>query len=178
MKQHFSIFIVLSAVCFQVTASEIHPEKGTFEKQYRCVADAMQAIDSHIYYNLTSSQIDSMLQIPELVGHVEAVQAVAKCSAESKSTNNSCNGNLEALFVAQYNHVHLIYAEAGANDQTTFDLKNFRFYDKNIMCPLDIEMAKQAVITENRLLESAHGGVDIFGTLVYNPRTLQFFINY
>lgn len=88
-----------------------------------------------------------------------------------------CNGNLEAEFIAEYNHIDLSYAEAGNVEHTTFDLKNFRFFNENQTCPLSLEMAEQATLTENRILNGIESGMQISGILVYDPRTKQYFID-
>jgi len=53
-------------------------------QRYQCIADKMQAINSDIYYDLQPSDIDSMLQIPELVGHIDAVRSAKACDEEAK----------------------------------------------------------------------------------------------
>ena len=87
-----------------------------------------------------------------------------------------CNGNLEAEFIAQYNHIDFSYAEVGNAEHTTYDLKNFRFYNENQICPLRIDLAEQATLTEYRILISIETGSEVSGVLVYNPKTQQFFI--
>ncbi len=49
------------------------------DKQYQCIAESLQAINSDIYYNLSRTDIDIMLQIPEMAGHIEAVNAARAC---------------------------------------------------------------------------------------------------
>lgn len=53
-------------------------------QRYQCIADKLQAYNSDIYYDLQPSEIDSMLQIPELVGHIDAVRAAKACDEEAK----------------------------------------------------------------------------------------------
>ena len=49
------------------------------KKKYECAADALQAINSDIYYNLSKSDIDAMISIPEMVGHIDAVRVARQC---------------------------------------------------------------------------------------------------
>ena len=62
-----------------VERCEMRDENGITAKGYQCMADAMQAVNSDIYYNLSSVQIDEMIQIVEFAGHQEAMQAARKC---------------------------------------------------------------------------------------------------
>ncbi|MBY0414968.1 MAG: hypothetical protein K2Q18_12430, partial [Bdellovibrionales bacterium] len=52
------------------------------ENNYQCIADKMQAINSDIWYNLSKEEIDTILSIPEYVGHTEAVMARKACREE------------------------------------------------------------------------------------------------
>ena len=49
------------------------------DADYQCIADRMQALNSSIYYDLDKETIDQMLQIPELMGHIDAVNAARAC---------------------------------------------------------------------------------------------------
>lgn len=51
----------------------INAEKAciTEEQKYQCVADGLQAYNSSVYYNLTKTEIDTMISIPEMFGHID-----------------------------------------------------------------------------------------------------------
>ena len=49
------------------------------ERDYQCIADRLQAINSDIYYNLSKADIDAMISIPEMVGHIDAVRVARQC---------------------------------------------------------------------------------------------------
>lgn len=60
----------------------INAEKAcnnTEEKKYQCVADGLQAYNSDIYYNLSKTEIDAMISIPEMFGHIDAVRVARRC---------------------------------------------------------------------------------------------------
>lgn len=44
-----------------------------------CVAQRLQALNSDIYYNLSDSEVESMLTIPEMAGHIDAVEMAERC---------------------------------------------------------------------------------------------------
>lgn len=88
----------------------------------------------------------------------------------SRAEVSACNGNLEAEFIAHYNHVDLSYAEAGNIEHTTFDLKDFTLFQANGNCPLDQETAAQAQITVYRILNGVAPGDQVSGVLVFNPK--------
>lgn len=48
-------------------------------EQYKCISDSFEAIDNDLFYDVSSRDIDSMLQIPEMRGHVEAIRAARAC---------------------------------------------------------------------------------------------------
>ena len=89
-----------------------------------------------------------------------------------------CDGNLEAEFIAEYNHVDLSYAEAGNAEHTNFGLKNFKLYQENQTCPLPQEMAAEALITDYRIILNAKTGAEVSGILIYNPKFKMFSIEY
>jgi hypothetical protein len=55
------------------------------ENKYQCIADKLQAYNSDIYYNLSDSDIYSMLTIPEMFGHLDATKAQIQCELEAKT---------------------------------------------------------------------------------------------
>mgnify|MGYP005685103425 CR=1 FL=1 len=59
----------------------INAEKAcvTLEQKYQCTADRLQAYNSDIYYNLSKTDIDTMISIPEFFGHIDAVNAAKSC---------------------------------------------------------------------------------------------------
>ena len=54
---------------------------------YKCVASVLESTNSSIYYNLSNTEIDTMLTITEFVGHLDAVNAVKKCDKQLVITN-------------------------------------------------------------------------------------------
>lgn len=87
-----------------------------------------------------------------------------------------CNGNLEAQFIASYNHVDFSYSEAGNIEHTTFDLKDFKLLQSNALCPLDMSQAMDAVITLPGIIDSVQSGKEVSGVLIYNPKFNTFSI--
>lgn len=53
------------------------------ERDYACIAQKLQAINSDIYYDLSDAEIYSMITIPEMVGHIDAIYAERACEAEA-----------------------------------------------------------------------------------------------
>lgn len=51
----------------------------TEAEKYQCVADGLQAYNSDIYYNLSKTEIDTMISIPEMFGHIDAVRVAKRC---------------------------------------------------------------------------------------------------
>ena len=49
------------------------------ESEYKCVAERLQAINSDIYSDLAESDVYSMLTIPEMFGHNDAINALKFC---------------------------------------------------------------------------------------------------
>ena len=67
------------------------------EIDYKCVANTLESINSSIYYNLSKSEIESMLTITELVGHLDAVNAVKKCDKQLAITTTPYQCIAESL---------------------------------------------------------------------------------
>jgi hypothetical protein len=70
--------LILSVFAMAVVSSNVMAA----ERNYQCIADALQAYNSDIYYNLSSTEIDAMITIPEMFGHIDAVNAEKRCDAE------------------------------------------------------------------------------------------------
>ena len=51
-------------------------------KQYQCIADTLQAYNSDIFYNLSSSEVDDMLKLNEAYGHDHAISAAKRCGVK------------------------------------------------------------------------------------------------
>ncbi len=64
----FSLLLVIS-----VQASALD------EALNQCVADRLQAYNSDAYYYLSVTDVESMLTIPEMFGHIDAINAKARC---------------------------------------------------------------------------------------------------
>lgn len=71
MKLSILTLTLFMAVTTTISASE---------NKYQCIADRLQAINSDIYYNLSESDIYSMLTIPEMFGHYDAQNALKLCT--------------------------------------------------------------------------------------------------
>ena len=85
----------------------------------------------------------------------------------------NCNGNLEAEVIGQIANVTHNSAEAGAAESTSYNLKNFRFFQENMLCALDDSLAATAVISAEGYL-NLEDGQEISGVLVFNPKFNQF----
>lgn len=65
-----------------VTRCELIKFNGDLtEKGSTCVANTLQAFNCDIYYNLTADQIKTMLDIVEMAGHTDALNAARLCGA-------------------------------------------------------------------------------------------------
>lgn len=91
--------------------------------------------------------------------------------------NLPCNGNLEAQFIAQYDHVSYSYPEAGNLEGTSFGFKNFRHFSPNINCPMSLGLAQIARVLLPTLILNIQDGNEVSGILVYNPKFNTFFID-
>ncbi|MBC7712964.1 MAG: hypothetical protein H7177_06480 [Rhizobacter sp.] len=140
------------------------------DHDYQCIADSLQAINNDIYYNLSSTDIDIMLTIPEMMGHIDAINAAKRCDAPK-----ACNGNFEAQFIGKAQNVDLSYAEAGNVEHTTFGVGEFTHYQANQLCPLDEATALKARIWVQGILTLQNGDA-VSGVLVYNPKFNMFSI--
>jgi 5-enolpyruvylshikimate-3-phosphate synthase len=61
------------------------------DRNYQCIADSLQAYNSSIYYNLSSADIDAMITIPEMMGHIDAIEAEKRCNEkQSEETQYQC----------------------------------------------------------------------------------------
>jgi hypothetical protein len=70
MKSLIVTLLVISSLSLSVQASE---------HNYECIASTLESFNSDIYYNLSEADIDSMLTIPEMMGHYDAMRAAEKC---------------------------------------------------------------------------------------------------
>jgi hypothetical protein len=69
--------VVASERCDQDDAPSL---QGAITSQgYQCIADGMDAYDSDLYYNLSPSEIDSMLKDEQSYGHWLAVREAKAC---------------------------------------------------------------------------------------------------
>ena len=71
--------LLLSVLCLGIFSSQ----SFATDHNYQCIADSLQAINSDIYYNLSSTDIDAMLTIPEMMGHNDAINAAKRCDDQA-----------------------------------------------------------------------------------------------
>lgn len=165
MKTFVLMVTLLSINAFSAISNEV---------DYSCIANKLQASNSSIYYNLSDSEIDAMLTIPEMMGHLDAVNAATFC-AKKENLNLTCNGNLEAEFIGSVTSVNYSAPEAGNIEHTTFGISNFTFFSENALCPLDDQLALKASFWIQGQVNLKNGD-PISGVLIYNPRTQLFSI--
>jgi hypothetical protein len=141
------------------------------DRNYSCLASTLQSLNSDIYYNLSDAQIDAMLTIPEMAGHLDALNAAKQCS----ETKVYCNGNLEAQFIGTVLNFKQTPQIGKTPASATFQVGNIRFFQENQLCPLDESMTFSArlFVWGNSSLKN---GDEISGVLVFNPNTNQFTI--
>ncbi len=48
-------------------------------QKYQCVINGLEAYNSDVYYNLSTADIDTMLSIPEMAGHMDAFRIAKRC---------------------------------------------------------------------------------------------------
>ncbi len=72
--------LLMTIACFGIISSSAF----SAERNYQCIADKLQAINSDIWYNLSSTDIETMITIPEFSGHIEAMRADKECSSEER----------------------------------------------------------------------------------------------
>lgn len=58
----------------------------------RCVADRLQAVNSSIFYDLSDSDVESMLTIPEMMGHDVATEMAKRCEMSNFSGQPTAKG--------------------------------------------------------------------------------------
>lgn len=66
----------MSVLAFGIIGSNAMASSG---RDYECIANRLQAYNSDIYYNLSKTDIDTMISIPEYFGHIDAVNAAKSC---------------------------------------------------------------------------------------------------
>ena len=64
---------------------------------YKCIADKLQARNSDIYYDLNEADIESMLTIPEMKGHIDAIQAKVQCESEDRGDGQLTDQKLQCI---------------------------------------------------------------------------------
>jgi hypothetical protein len=89
--------------------------------------------------------------------------------------NGSCNGNLEAQFIAEASNIRLEILNGG-KIETSFGIKNIRRFNIHPLCPLDVSLALDAVLSYDGELNLSEGS-EISGVLVYNIETGTFKID-
>lgn len=86
--------LLLSAACLIILGSQAFAGQN----DYKCIADSLQAYNSDIYYNLSQSEIDEMLNDSLSYGHSDATRVASTCqAAKTEAKNYKCVANaLEA----------------------------------------------------------------------------------
>jgi hypothetical protein len=97
---------------------------------YQCIADKLKSVNSDKWSNLSESDIDSMLQITEYTGHLEAMKASATCN---KVETKTCQQ--EAQFISKVKSLTKDYTGCVVK----IDLNNTKIYNPSMVCPLEIE---------------------------------------
>lgn len=162
--------MILSAILFTMNILNVNAA----DVNYTCIANTLQATNSDIYYNLSDAEIDAMLTIPEMLGHIDAINAAKRCEIKSP-TQLACNGNLEAQFIGKISNVNYSAPEAGNLEHTTYGIGSFSLYNENSLCPLDLGIALDARFWVQGHVDLKNGDF-ISGVLIYNPKTQMFII--
>jgi hypothetical protein len=162
-KEFFMKSLVLALSVLIITS--LHANAADYSDD-KCIADALQAYNSDIYYNLSSSEIRELLiaQVP-----------VASAAAEKCEKEKPCNGNLEVQFIGKIQSSFFAKEEAGRPARTYFTIGNFTHFKVNPLCPLDEALAEQALI----FLQGKHDvkdGSPVSGVLIYSTKFSQFSI--
>lgn len=79
------LFSLLFVVSIQASALD--------ESLNQCIADRLQAYNSSIYYGLSVTDVESMITIPEMFGHIDAMNAKKRCELISFSGELTAKGS-------------------------------------------------------------------------------------
>lgn len=163
------ILFSLVAICTVVNASE---SKSAHD--YKCISSRLEAYNSDIYLGLSSTEIDDILSHKEDPKYGTVAHFTEICDAEA-SRKIDCNGNLEAQFIGKIKNVSFSEGEAGNSEHTSYKIGDFSLYNVNSLCPLQQELAVEAVIYLPNYSPIANGDT-VSGVLIYNPKFNQFSI--
>jgi hypothetical protein len=139
--------------------------------KYQCVADALEAYNSDIYYNLSQSEIESLVKS----GVSVAVDAYERCTLKASTSPKACSGNLEAEFIGEVVNFSHSEADGGNAGYSTFSVSRFTHYQANGTCPLDESFGEKATI-RIKSQTSLKNGSPISGYLIYSPETNSYSI--